>query len=116
MVGSRCKVKNSIKQGLIDYVRSKIECKYMNDFGDVVILATEEYRLKTNSKQMGFMVFHSQGEDLRIDIIGGGGGIGLLGFSWGTESSFISKVRLIIHDYAREFNGDFVDLAKENHI
>jgi hypothetical protein len=114
MVGARCKVKNSIKQGLIDYVRSKIECKYMNEFGDVVILATEEYRFRTNSKQMGFMVFHSLGKDLRIDIIGGGGGVGLFGFSWGTESSFISKVRLIIYDYAHEFNGDFVDLANES--
>jgi hypothetical protein len=114
MVGSRCKVKNSIKQGLIDHVRSKIECKYVNDIGNVVILATEEYRISTNSKQMGFMVFHSLGEDLHIDIIGGGGGVGLLGFSWGTESSFISKVRSIIYDYANELNGEFQDLKNES--
>ncbi len=101
MQQSTLKIKSSVKNNLIEFLSKRISHTYRNDFGTTSILAGEEYRFRTNSNQLYFIVLETTEPYLYINIVCGGGGEGLFNFSWGSEKAFINRAKNLIVDFCK---------------
>lgn len=77
-----------LQDELISYLTQTVLFDYVNISEELTILANEEFYLRTSSDQLNLIVIKSVGSYLYIDLIGGGGGSGLLGITWGSEGAF----------------------------
>lgn len=72
---------------------------------------TEEYRLRTNSNQM-FLITIKKGERaLKVNLISGGGGEGMLGWSLGSEKAFLKSAKRKIKEYCEGYNLEYSELV-----
>ncbi|GAB5553179.1 MAG: hypothetical protein Sapg2KO_27700 [Saprospiraceae bacterium] len=75
---------------------TKQENDYINKTDDMIIIAAEKYKFRTNSAQLNMIVVKKDGPKSHIDIIGAAGGIGIFNINFGAESNFIYEcVRLL---------------------
>lgn len=88
---------------LIDFLCQQMSFDYRRRTNNVVILAGEEYRFRTNSNQFRFIVISEQQDYLEIDIVGGGGGSGIFRISWGSEASFVHNANYLIKQFCATF-------------
>lgn len=100
------RVEQGKNEELITGLYEQISFNYRKVVNDVVILAGEEYRLRTNSNQFKLIIISAKPEHdyLEIDIVCGGGGEGIFSFSWGSENAFVKKAKSIIRDFCGQYN------------
>ena len=65
---------------------------YVNTSDSMTIIATEQYKLRTNSAQWNMVVLKKEGHKIRVDIIGAAGGTGIFNISLWAESSFVKRL------------------------
>lgn len=99
MQESKLKIKSSLKNNLIEYLSTRISCTYRKDLNTTTIIAGEEYRFRTDSNQLYFIVLEIAEPYLYINIVCGGGGEGLFNFTWGSEKAFIKRAKKFIIEY-----------------
>ena len=98
---SKLKITNVLQEQLISYLTGSILFDYINISTETTILAIEEYYLRTNSQQLNLIIIKVVDSDLHIDVIGAGGGAGILGLNWGSEESFAKKAIKDLKDFCK---------------
>ncbi|MEO6693448.1 MAG: DUF6054 family protein [Saprospiraceae bacterium] len=96
---SRFKVSKTIQTKLISYLTTSFSFEYKNIVPEITILAKEEFYFRTGSNQLNLIVINTIDSYLYIDIIGGGGGKGLFGITWGSEMEFVRKTQNMIKEF-----------------
>lgn len=83
-------------------VWTKQEDDYVNKTDDMIIIAAELYKFRTNSSQFNMVVVKKDGSKAYIDIIGAAGGIGVFNVNFGTESNFVYECVRLLKAYCSE--------------
>ena len=84
-------------ENLVSHLRDKLPVPdYLTASSDMVIIAIEEYYFRTGSTQMNIVTLKQADHSIDIDIIGSAGGTGFFNINWGSERSFIKKVKKIV--------------------
>lgn len=104
MKESKLKTNSSLKDQLIDHLCFRISFTYRKDLGATTILAGEEYRFRTNSNQLYFIVFEVAEQNMYINIVCGGGGEGIFNFTSGSEKAFIKRTMELISEFCKKSN------------
>lgn len=96
---SRFEVKTSKIRPLAQFVTSNMEICYSNETDDMIIIASEKYKLRTNSTQMNMIIVKKSFKSCYVDIIGAAGGTGILNFSLWAESGFVKSAYKSLREY-----------------
>ena len=71
---------------LVDLLRDKLPDCYVYTSGNIVVLASEKFYLRIESNLLTTVILNIAGKDrYEIEIVTGGGALGLLGITWGAE-------------------------------
>ena len=108
---AKLKIAGALQDELISYLTQTVLFDYVNISEELTILANEEFYLRTSSDQLNLIVIKSVGSYLYIDLIGGGGGTGLLGITWGSEGAFVRKTLKIVEAFC-ESHGESIELVE----
>ncbi len=99
MKTSRFNVETTDIQSLATFVTSQMNISYSNETDDMIIIASEQYKFRTNSTQMNMIIVKKHEFGCCIDIIGAAGGTGLFNFSLWAESGFVKSATKLLENY-----------------
>jgi hypothetical protein len=77
---------------------------YENHSKDMTVLCSEDFYLRNKSTQMNMIIIIEKDGSLHLDIIGGAGGTGFFNINFGSEKSYINKVRRVLEDNKDNYN------------
>ncbi|MCE3282805.1 MAG: hypothetical protein K0Q66_1542 [Chitinophagaceae bacterium] len=83
-------------ENLYEGLNSILSVGYQTRLNNGVLLFIDDHSLLNNSNVMTVILLEHSGDDCRVEIISGGGGDGLLGWTLGNESRRVDKVMTII--------------------
>jgi len=98
----RMEIRTIDNNNLIELLKAKFSISYVHKNEGSYILYLEKYYFRTDSYQLTSIIIDSMLENTGVTIISGGGGSGLLGISWGSESSMNNKVAKEIIKYCEQ--------------
>ncbi len=86
-------IEGADRSKLIDALKEELDDYYLYTFDQVVVLTFEKYYFRVKSNLMGVIIlnFSSPGR-CSINLASGGGGEGLIGITWGSESSNNNRI------------------------
>ena len=96
---SRFEVNTSKIKPLAKFVSSRMDKSYSNATDDMIIIASETYKFRTNSTQMNMIVVKKNDKRCYVDIIGAAGGTGIFNFSLWAESGFVKGAYKLLQEY-----------------
>ena len=108
---AKLKITGALQDELISYLTQSVLFDYVNISEEMTVFASEEFYLRTSSDQLNLIVIKSVGSYLYIDLIGGGGGTGLLGITWGSEGAFVKKMLKIVEAFCKT-HGESIELME----
>ncbi len=98
---AKLKIGGALQDELISYLTQSMLFDYINISAEMTILANEEFYMRTNTDQLNLIIMKRIDAYLYIDLIGGGGGTGLLSITWGSEAAFVKKAMRIVEDFCK---------------
>ena len=108
---SKIKIAKSLQDELILFLTQSVLFDYINISEEMTVLASEEFYVRTDSEQLNLIIIKRVDSFLYIDLIGGGGGSGLLGITWGSEGAFVKKALGIIENFCK-MHGEPVEVME----
>lgn len=108
---SKLKVSKSVQEELISYLAESILFDYINISTEMTVLAKEEFYLRTTSEQLNLIIIKRVDSYLYIDLIGGAGGAGLFGISWGSEEAFVRRALKLLEDFCKD-QGESIEIIE----
>ena len=96
---SRIGLESRFYTELVAFLMQELSTKYIYEAENILLLAGEEYRFRTNSNQMHLIVIKKSPPDLEIELVCGGGGEGLINITLGAEKSFIKKAKRLLKEF-----------------
>ena len=102
---SKLEVETSNITQLASVLSDNMDISYQNQTEDMIIIAAEKYKFRTNSTQMNMIIIKRNSNNKSIiDIIGAAGGTGIFNFSLWAESSFVKSTLKTLSAYCTEQN------------
>ncbi|MEP0262904.1 DUF6054 family protein [Dokdonia sp.] len=84
---------------LANAISSQMDRSYVNETDEMIIIASETYKLRTNSTQMNMVIVKKVNSKSYVDIIGAAGGTGILNISLWAESGFVRSTLKQLEEY-----------------
>jgi hypothetical protein len=76
------------KERLLNAIKAELSDYYFYITDNIAMFITQKYFLRVNSNLMSVIILNfSDRYSVKIEVISGGGGAGLLQISWGSEGS-----------------------------
>ncbi|WP_343748474.1 hypothetical protein [Fluviicola sp.] len=83
--------------------------KYIKQTKDMVLAASEVYKMRNGSTQMNMLVLYRE-NGITIDIMGAAGGTGVFNWSWGSEAGFTREMAIRYKNYCEKHGLKFVGI------
>ncbi|MBD0369041.1 MAG: hypothetical protein ICV53_23420 [Flavisolibacter sp.] len=94
---------NNLDQ-LVNYLIQELNFDYENHSTDMSILIADNLYFIHMSAQLNMIIMKKEASFILIDIIGGGGGDGILNMDFGTEKGYTKRTAKVIYKYAEEYS------------
>jgi len=88
----------------VNYLIEFLPFDYENHSLNMSVLASEAYYMRNGSTQLNMIIAKREASYLLIDVMGSAGGRGPQNWDWGSEKSYIKKVKRVLDEYAKEFS------------
>jgi hypothetical protein len=73
-------------------ISEEIVPTYWKQSDDMIVMSTEQFRMRTTSQQLNMVCLQLVDSKLEIDLIGAAGGSGIFNLNLGSEWSFTRKL------------------------
>lgn len=93
---------------LASAISSQMDKSYVNETDEMIIIAAETYKLRTNSTQMNMVIVKKVDSKSFVDIIGAAGGTGILNISLWAESGFVRSTFKQMEEYCNTHGITFI--------
>lgn len=110
---SNYKIENAKLNALATYIKTRMTFDYENHSDEMVVLMSEKFYFRNNSKQINQIIIKKVEKDLHIDIMAGAGGSFLLNINWLSEKGYIRRVLEIVNSFAEECKVKVEEIKKD---
>lgn len=100
----KVRIRDNRLDQLVNHLIQELKFDYENHSVDMSVLAAENFYFRTMSAQVNMVILKKEASFILIDIMGGGGGSGLLNIDWGSEKGYTGKVTKVINKYSAAHN------------
>src|SRR3954453_5325906 len=98
----KLKISDDNLDELVNYLIQELSFDYECHSQDMSILMADSFYPIKIQAQVNMMFFKRDTSFILTDIIGAGGGDGILNLDWGTEKGYTKTAAKAIHQYAAE--------------
>ncbi|MCG8698071.1 MAG: hypothetical protein MI922_08460 [Bacteroidales bacterium] len=110
---SNYKITNAKLDALVSYLKARMTFDYENHSEEMVVLMSEKFYFRNNSKQINQVIVKKVEKNLLVDVMAGAGGSFLLNINWLSEKGYIRRVLEIVNSFAEESSVKVEEINKD---